>query len=69
VAAEIMAAVVGTPRRPRRRPPGPAFLPLLPLAVEALGALLHSPDPDISLRAAKWLVFADLHLAGEWGRP
>jgi hypothetical protein len=69
LASTIMTEVFGTPRRPRRRPPRPAFLPLLPDAVEALRALLDSPDPDIRASAAKWVAFADLHLSGEWGRP
>jgi hypothetical protein len=66
VTSAIMIGVVGTPRRPRRRPPRPGFLTLLPQALEALQALLDSPDPDVRLRAATCLVFAGNHLWG-WG--
>lgn len=71
VATIIMTRVFGTPFRPRRRPPLPQFLALLPEAVEVMCEVLHSPDDRLRVRAAVWVLFASSSLSENpwWGSP
>ena len=70
-AIAILTQVFGRPFRPRRRPPLPVFLAMVPAAVDAILDVSRSPDIGLRGRASFWGLFVASSLSEDpwWGSP